>query len=176
MRLHGRIEKAASKDKSRPVLTQPWLNAEKGRIEATDAFIAVVVPTDVHENDVSGAVPLDAIAAARKKTDGFIECAADGARVHGYATFDRPKFETWPNIDQLVPQSKPVFSIRINPALLIRAAEALDTAHLQLDFYGAEQSIIARGRNDESYAIVMPVKGVTLAPIEVTPATVKKAA
>ena len=68
MKIHKslRPELAVSKDQSRYVLTEPWLDAENKVIVATDGRHMVVVPVEIEEGDTSGHVSAEALAGARK--------------------------------------------------------------------------------------------------------------
>lgn len=60
------ILKAASRDKSRPVLTCVYLDVDRAELQATDSYCLASVPVEVEEGDVSGLIAPEAIAALRE--------------------------------------------------------------------------------------------------------------
>ena len=91
-----KIEKACSADKSRPVLTSCYLDAEASVLVATDSYQLAVVPVEVEDGDVSGLVPAAALSAWRKASTRSIPAglSANGSvEVRGSeqsASFPRP--------------------------------------------------------------------------------------
>lgn len=91
----------------RPHMEHVWFDADRKRLLATNGHLAIVVPCEVEDDDVSGFVPVAAIEFARNKRDPddlrpetielhcreHIECEG--------ATFERPKPEKeFPPVDQ----------------------------------------------------------------------------
>ena len=123
------IERAASKDASRPVLSHVYLNTENGTLEATDSYRAVVVPVEVEEGDESGLIPADALKAQRKAS----KYAAASLSVNGEIRLSTSEGEqSWrkgegqfPNIQRITPEERSSFRISLNPKFLLETARAL---------------------------------------------------
>src|ERR1043165_2378632 len=137
-------ERAASGDAARPVLEDPYLDAEAGRLVATDSYILVSLPVELDEGDVSGWVPAEALKAARKTryaNDDLrrIFLSENKAVVDtpaGSSAFirinDRGEFPKW---QQLVPPTEGregEVLISLNAEKLLQAAMAIGTAEVTL--------------------------------------------
>jgi hypothetical protein len=173
------VERAASKEASRPVLTHAYLNAENGTLEATDSYRAVVIPVEVEEGDVSGLIPAEALKAQRKAS----RHAPASLRVNGDVRLSTPDGEqSWktgegqfPNLRQLGPTDLSTFRIGLNPALLLETAKALGSGEsvtleftlrrdkVEGDDTGAYPDALRPMRvtvpnGGESYGILMPIR------------------
>lgn len=152
MRLHKKckIEFAASKDKSRACLMEPYLEIREGgfaRIAATDGKILAVIPVECEDGETSGYVSADALKAARKGKLPEAEIHCNGAlQVQGGATFprmDSTEF-SFPKIDAVtVPPNQEIHGCQrvrlvINTALLSRLAEALGSDAVVLELQAEE--------------------------------------
>jgi hypothetical protein len=133
------LERAASRDDSRPVLTHVYLNAEKSRLEAADSYKAAIVPCELEEGDESGLIPAPAIAAQRKAS----KYAAAPLRVNGNVELATPENTQtwtkgegqWPNFEQLTPANLSGFKVGLNPTFLLELAKALgDPSSVTLQF------------------------------------------
>jgi hypothetical protein len=145
----AKVEKAASKDKTRPVLTALHLNTNTdtatgkvtATLEATDSYMLVRVPVTLEDGDVPGLVPASALVEARKSADrlsGDVTLSVngdvsyrtkDGAEVHA----PRPEGQ-FPRADELFPVELSTFEIGVNPHLLAAAAEAMGCETIRLTF------------------------------------------
>ncbi len=177
-----KIEKAASKDDSRPVLMKVHLDAEKQRLEATDSYVLAVVPVELGENDdaTSGFIPHAALALARKAkynpepitvtADQVAVCVDDAT-----TTFERDNEGQFPNVDQLFdidPPHHDELKIGIDPWKLVQAAEALGATRtrgvVHLSFTPSREDsrkldalrplLVTVPGEPEAKAIVMPVR------------------
>ena len=122
------IEKACSRDASRPVLNSVYLERmESGPIQArllaTDGRIAAIVPVVVTSDDKAGYIPTDALKASRKHGGEF---TANGAcTMPDGQTFARPDHGKYPNIEQVIPKGETKFSVSLDPELLYAVAQAI---------------------------------------------------
>ena len=154
MKLHKKckIESAASKDKSRACLMEPYIEIREGgfaRIAATDGKILAVLPVECEDGEVSGYVSAEALKAARKGKLPEAEIHCNGAlQVQGGATFPRMDSETFkfPKIDAvIVPPNEEIHGCQrvrlvINTALLSRLAEALGSDAVVLELQAEEST------------------------------------
>jgi DNA polymerase III sliding clamp (beta) subunit (PCNA family) len=133
------VERAASKDAVRPVLSHVYLNAENGTLEATDSYRAVVIPVEVEDGDTSALIPAEALKAQRKAS----KTAPASLSVNGDVSLSTPDGEqSWktgegqfPNLQQLGPAEVSTFRIGLNPVLLAETAKALGNGeHVTLEF------------------------------------------
>ena len=174
------IERAASKDPARPILTYVYLNTETRTLEATDAYRAVVVPVEVEEGDESGLIPAEALKAQRKAS----KYSPASLSVNGDIRLSTPEGEqSWrkgegqfPNLHQLTPEEWSTFRIALNPKHLLETAKALDGQgeHVTLEFVRQAEKdegedvgvfpsnmrpirVTVRNGGD-SYGILMPIR------------------
>ena len=173
------IERVASKDKARPVLTHVYLNAEKGRLEAANSYAAAMIPCAVEEGDESGLIPAEALKAQRKAS----RYSAAPLSVNGDVRLSTSEGEQswkkgegqWPDFDKLVPEEFSGFRVSLNPKLLLELAQALgDPEKVVIEF--ALQGDKTEGEGigffpnnmrpmrvtvpsgtEESYGILMPI-------------------
>lgn len=173
------VERAASKEASRPVLTHAYLNVENGTLEATDSYRAVVIPVEVEEGDTSALIPVEALKAQRKAS----KYEPASLRVNDDVRLSTPEGEqSWktgegqfPNLQQLAPTELSTFRIGLNPALLLETAKALGNGEsvtleftlqrdkVEGDDTGAYPDALRPVRvtvpsGGESYGILMPIR------------------
>ena len=98
-----KFDKCADPKGGRPNLREPWLDAAKARLVATNGHVMAVIPVEVDENDVTGHVPMDAVKAARKvtKRDPYLLLEATDANVYG-DRYPRGDLGKYPNVDQII--------------------------------------------------------------------------
>lgn len=128
-----KLEKVASKDKSRPVLTHAFLRIEegdsgrKGWLEATDSYKLARIPVEVEADDKEGFVPVSALKAAREAKT--FEVAVNGdvvAEVEGgQLTLTQPKTGTFPDVPSILPKEKIAFEVGINATFLKDLTDAI---------------------------------------------------
>lgn len=147
MNLHPKAkpELTTSKDKARPILSEPWLDvADKPVLVACDGNSMVVIPVVVDPDDTTGPVSTEVLKLARKAKAETIKLGemAVIAKANGEtcATMPRhgkcPKDYPYPNFLQIYPAGTdsnraPAIpkegyrKIAFNPTLLIQIAEAM---------------------------------------------------
>lgn len=131
----AKIEKAASKDKARPVLTQLYVREGangSATLEATDSYILVRVPVTMEDGDKGGFVPPSVLVDARKVAGRSEDVRVIANSEVGYDSADgvsvrmpRPDIGTFPNTDMLFPDEWSTFEVGVSPKLLLAAAEAM---------------------------------------------------
>ena len=143
-----KLEKAVSRDQSRPVLCSLYLRItgegddRKGFLEGTDSYHLTRIPVDVDENDTEGFIPVDAIIAARKAKVDVI--SANGAVQFTTPAGDNLQFTRgpggqFPNTDQLLAIEPALiegerWQIGLNPKFLLDLAESLGAETITLEF------------------------------------------
>jgi hypothetical protein len=141
-----KIESAASKDKTRHSIIEPYLEIRESgsRMIATDGRILVVVPVETTPDDVSGYVSADALKASRKgkQVESVIRCNGALETWDG-ASYPRPDLGTYPNVDQVMPKNEATHGKRkirfsVDAALLSRLADAMGTDGVTLEFLADE--------------------------------------
>jgi hypothetical protein len=163
-----KIEKASQTrgGGSRPRIAQPYLDVDAQVLVATDSYVMAIVPVEIDENDVSGAVPTAALAEARKRTKG--KGAHSEIRLNGRAeiadgevSFRRPeieKFISWQEIADNKP-GEPIVVFGLNPFRLAQVAEAMGCGKqeaLTIEIYAPRKPIHVSHGNG-ARGIVMPV-------------------
>lgn len=180
MPFKAKIEKAASSDLARPVLTNILLRivetttgrgrnrkvTRQGYLEATNSYILARIPVEVAEDDHEGYLPRQSLALARKQ--GELEAHETVSKV-GALGIDRPSREghQWPDFDQLIPKDKSIVAaVGINAKLLHELAQALGSPQewLRLEFQGknvidAKGKIIGYTINPQAAIRVKPMGG-----------------
>ena len=124
------VERVASSDKARPVLSYVHLNVENGTLEATDSHKAVVIPVEIEDGDTSGPIPPEALKAQRKASKyGAASLSANGGvsltTPEGEQTWVRPDAGVFPNLAQVTAAEYSRFRICLNPKYLLELAHAL---------------------------------------------------
>lgn len=128
-------ERAAGKDRTRPMLTEPWLEIDsegKGTLYATDSYVAVRVPVELDKDDTPGVVPAAALKAARSARwhdpEVFLNGSASALGKDGTVTVERPERDN-PNVAQLfvaeTTEGEGTVTIGIDPEKLQAVALAL---------------------------------------------------
>ncbi len=170
-----KVEKACSRDESRPVLTAAYLDSESSVLVATEnSYCLAVVPVEVEEGDVSGLIPAAAFSAWRKASTRHVTAlfSANGSvDVRGpdsSSSFPRPEGQ-YPDWQRLVarpeneaPEVGPIAEFGIDAALLLRLAEALGTdrnhKHVRVKVYSPLKPIRVESTITDAYGIVMPIR------------------
>ena len=147
----AKVEKAVSKDQSRPVLCSLYLRVlepatedEPGRglLEGTDSYKLTRVPVVLEPGDVEGFVDPAAIAAARKADRHAPAVSCNGTLdVRNGPSFLRTLEGQFPNTDSLIPDSHwspdgvgEPFEIGLSAKLLYELAQSLGTDTVALSF------------------------------------------
>ena len=127
------IEKACSADASRAVLNHAYLETDaegfhKSRLIASDGYILACVPLLVDSADKNGAIPAEALKAARssEKRSEEITIAAYGVcKLPNGLEVARPDVGSYPKVDYLFPRGEVRHRISLDPELLYRLAQAI---------------------------------------------------
>lgn len=164
----------------RPILSNVHLNAEKGTLEATDSYMAVVIPVEVEEGDESGLIPPNALKAQRKAS----KRSNASLRVNGDIHLSSPEREqSWvkptegqffPDLELITPDEWSSFRIRLDPEKLLNLAKALGADHtVTLEFALQRGKVEGEGTGfypsnlrpirvtsglENAYGILMPVR------------------
>jgi hypothetical protein len=140
-------ELVASRDETRPLLRHPYLDVGEGEAElqATDSYGAVRFPVEVQDDETAGAVPAEALKAARKRgpipklvvlAGEVAEVVEDGSRNGSLLSIRRPDAggipgqigRSFPDLRALWPEDDDVgFEVGIDAELLARVAKAMGT-------------------------------------------------
>ena len=169
---HSKIESVCSDDKSRPSIQNAWLDAEKGRIIATNGKIMAIVEITTDEGDVTGPITPDAIKAARKEARrSELSIQANGSLVlPSGVSLPRPsvgeefgQVPPFPNCDAVWPSdANPiVFQVGLDAELLLKLALALSKdgeAKVRLKFTSSDEVIQVTGTNRLAKGLLMPTK------------------
>lgn len=176
MRLpESKIESAASQLESRYMLRAVKFDAEGKRMLATDGHILAIVPVETNDNDCTGVLSLETIAAARlaQKQSKSIPI---NLHVNGKATIEAPgeiKIEhplmegKFPKCDEVVPKFEGPCTIAFNVDLLLRLADALKQKEtgkhikpriVQLWIKDRESTVLVKIRGSEGIGVIMPCR------------------
>lgn len=165
------VERVASKDDSRPVLSRLYLRIlnpkakaenRKGVIEATDSFRLVQYPVELHPEDTEGFISVDALKALKKATSAnrYIEvhlvCLEDRLKIEtpdGVQTWTRETDGQWPKFDSLIPDESELSEFRfgINAEFLAGLAKALGAKDSQVVVRFTRQAA-ASGEGPQAFA------------------------
>jgi DNA polymerase III sliding clamp (beta) subunit (PCNA family) len=169
----AKVEKAASKDSTRPVLQHLYLRAGKdageGTLEATDSYMLVRVPVTMEDGDTEGFLPASALTEARKAADRYtseVHVGANGSIEYGTkdggtVTLARPEPGKFPDTAQLFPGELSTFEVGVNPKLLLAAAEAMGCETIRLSFARKRESSIECDSDPLRPITVRPLNGTT---------------
>lgn len=157
-----KLEGVVAKSSRYPGATHVRLDVEGKRLLATNGHALAIVPCEPEEGDVSGAVTVEALKAARKA--GMVETrlACNGAlEVPGGASFPRPSPEDaeFPKVDHVVHQGEPVFRVAINAESLAKLAQALGAVdgYVRLEFFGSRVPFRVTTGKEGELGVIMPV-------------------
>jgi hypothetical protein len=143
-----KLEKLASKDKTRPAMHHFYLritgegDARQGFLEGTDSYKLARIPVTVDTEDTEGFVSRDAIGLARKLKCDRIVCNGSlelrsGDRTE--ATLVRESYGQFPDTDKLL-ELEPAkidgcrFVIGLSPQLLHELADSMGADGVSLEF------------------------------------------
>lgn len=146
--LKHKPELFASKDETRPHLTQCHLDVEAAKLVATDGHRLIVLPVEVDEHDHTGWVSAEALEAARKaerkRRGTHATIAANGALATGAdgtgPTFPRRTQEEagpFPPYQHVVgvPTTRYVVDFAVNASYLAEAAKAMGSDSLRIRLF-----------------------------------------
>lgn len=138
-----RIEKAASKDETRPILTHVFLDAVNGVMVATDGLAMAVVPVELSFDDATGLIPVEAIAIARNdqgkrdhaeiSANGLVSVKLRGKRAEFERLDPEAGFPGWMQL--LNRRKKPVLTFALNPKTLLQVTDALGGGAVKIEVF-----------------------------------------
>jgi len=131
-------ELCASKDKSRPVLSEPHLSVEAGRVYATNGHMLCSLPVELDSTDTSGELARAALVVMRKsaahpdnqdRTMGAIAAGAQFVEV-GTQRHKRQSMGIFPDVAVVVPAADRPGSryVCFNAGYLLKMAKAIGAA------------------------------------------------
>lgn len=153
-----KIEACASLDSARPNLEAPYLDVAKKQLVASDGRLGIFLPVEVDAGDVSGPVPVEAFAAARRaqKRVASIEIRLPvlDAEVPLGPTYARKPLQGAPPISELLPRVDPrldwadkgVTVVSLDAELLVTLQRALGSDGVTL--------LIRRGEATEAINVL----------------------
>lgn len=169
----AKIEAAADQEGRYPTLKCVYLRGKF--LEATDSYMFGKVPVERQKGDRNGAIPLEALAEARRLggdlvlDNGTAQIKANDRTV----SFDRPRAKKFPAYNTLSKKHEepPVGTVRLNVQLLARAAKALGVDHVEIEIVEPNKPVRIRplpttiydksGRTvvrDGAEALLMPIR------------------
>ena len=165
------LPKICAKD-SRESIQNPYLDADKKLLYATNGHILTRIPVETSETDVSGYVTLDAIkyaAAIGKASNVPAEISVNGSLDIGNTSFERPQ-HTFPDAERIYQETvdkDPQTKISFNARLLYELAAALSdngkADGITLHINGSNEAILVISNdNPESTGIIMPVRNTSV--------------
>ena len=165
------LPKICAKD-SRESIQNPYLDADKKLLYATNGHILTRIPVETSETDVSGYVTLDAIkyaAAIGKASNVPAEISVNGSLDIGNTSFERPQ-HTFPDAERIYQETvdkNPQIKISLNARLLYELAAALSDKgkadNVTLHINGSNEAILVISNdNPESTGIIMPVRNTSV--------------
>ena len=166
----AKVEKVASKDRSRPVLAHLFVREGdepgSGTLEATDSYALVRVPVELDEGDTAGFVTSATLTEARKgAVGGEVELTVNGSvsyrtKEGGEVSATRPEPGKFPDTAQLFPSELSTFEVGLNPKLLLGLAEAMGSAdRVKLTFARKSGSSVACDSDPLRPILVEPLTG-----------------
>lgn len=174
-----RIELAASQDKTRSAICEPFLDVTnaKGTLVATDGRMLAMLPVEIETADDAGYVSAAVLKEARKQAarDGttYAELSASAKLPNG-ATMPRTETqagEKYPNWRQVVPakHDAPVVEIALDAWRLWQLAQAMGTQCVRISVLAADRPFLVypvsggkysdadRPANMDASGVLMPV-------------------
>ena len=174
MKIHKdcKIELAASKDQTRYVLTEPYLDMTQSPVMvSTNGAIIAVVPVETDDGDKAGYVTGEALKAERKAKLGML-CNGELKVING-PSFQRPELGQFPNWRQVLPPKdrETKFSVGLNVKLLWELCQAIGCETARLEFGENTDSIMVYpttcgsglhpskpAANLDAYGVIMPTR------------------
>ena len=159
-----KIETAAPKNDVRYYLHGAYLNVETSELVVTDGHILVKHTVEVDDDDISGIIPLEAFAYARKmkaeRINGAEVLGAPTAYVNG-ATF-RLIDGAYPDYNTVMPEAGEV-TICLDLTLLDKIRKALfertgPTSRCVVSLQITDKHSSVRVESDDNVAVIMPCR------------------
>ena len=164
-----KIELIASRDETRHVLCNPYLQGSK--LIATDGQRLVAIPVELEEGDSDGPIDCSAFKLSRKTSSGekFSKISANGClkveTKDGEITMPRKNLEgySFPQWQKVLPNpDRGGIKIGLNAKFLYEIAQALGGDRVVIEILDATSPIVVKGSNENyiegSIGVLMPVR------------------
>ena len=171
MKMQNRqIYKATSGPKdAREMLTEPYLDADKSLIVATNGHILAACPVLLDEDDTSGVVSTEAIKAAIKTSPGRRQDKTANVKANGSleldngATYPREDKGQFPQYERVIPdKDKAEMVISFDAKLLKDLADAINTpGNSQIKLHIVDNNsafYVESDNNSDCYGVLMPCR------------------
>lgn len=139
MRLKNKmsLKHVVFKGVGRESISEPYFDADKKVIVATDGKVMVLLPVDNSENDVSGHIPIEAISQAQKQSGILMSEKTITVDTKGVKTeYPRPDLGSFPQFESVtIPadKSKKVVAFKIDLRLLKAVEEAFGASDVVVE-------------------------------------------
>lgn len=174
MKIHKdcKIEKAASKDVSRLVITEPYLDVENKAMVATNGAIIAVVPVVLSESDKSGHITDENLQAIRKTRNYSAECSEDWIETDN-SKMVRSNLGNFPQWKNVIPplDRETKFSVGLNVKLLWELCQAIGCETARLEFKDNLEGVLVfpttirstshpskPAAHPDAYGVIMPTR------------------
>ena len=164
-----KIELIASRDETRHVLCNPYLEGSK--LIATDGQRLVMIPVEREEGDSDGPIDCSAFKLSRKTLSGekFSKISANGClkvqTKDGEITMPRKNLDgySFPQWQKVLPNpDRGGIKIGLNAKFLYEIAQALGGDRVVIEILDANSPIVVKGSNENyiegSIGVLMPVR------------------
>ena len=164
-----KIELIASRDETRHVLCNPYLQGSK--LIATDGQRLVAIPVELEEGDSDGPIDCSAFKLSRKTSsrEEFSKISANGSlKVHtkdGEITMPRKNLDgySFPQWQKVLPNpDRGGIKIGLNAKFLYEIAQALGGDRVVIEILDANSPIIVKGSHENyiegAIGVLMPVR------------------
>jgi len=176
MKLHKdcKIELAASKEDSRYVLTEPYLDMSKDPVlVATSGAAIAVIPVEVCAEDIPGHVGVDALKLMRKSKRDQAVLTKDWIDVEGVGRVLRSDLGKFPNWRAVVPDKdrEVTFAVGLNIKMLWELCQAIGCETARLEFKDNLEGVLVKPTsvhsphyaskpcaNENAYGVIMPTR------------------
>ena len=164
-----KIELIASRDETRHVLCNPYLQGSK--LIATDGQRLVAIPVELEEGDSDGPIDCSAFKLSRKTSSGekLSKISANGClkveTKDGEITMPRKNLDgySFPQWQKVLPNpDRGGIKIGLNAKFLYEIAQALGSDRVVIEILDATSPIIVKGSHENyiegSIGVLMPVR------------------
>lgn len=163
MRLKNKmsLKHVVFKGVGREAISEPYFDADKKAIVATNGTVLVILPVEDSENDISGHLPIDAITMAQKQDRTLIANGIETVEVVGEKIkFFRPDVGPFPQIEGVTrpaDNAKKAVSFNIDLGLLKAVMEAFGSGEVTVEVPEDDHNPL-RVLQDDKLAYVMRMK------------------
>jgi len=176
MKLHKdcKIELVTSKEASRHVITEPYLDMSQDPVlVATNGAAIAVIPVEVCADDVPGHVSADALKLMRKSKRDQAVLAKDWIEVEGVGKVFRSDLGKFANWRSVVPDKdrEAAFSVGLNIKMLWELCQAIGCETARLEFKDNLEGVLVRPTSvhsphhpskicadENAYGVIMPTR------------------